>query len=324
MLEEADFSDEDDIPLSQLVAKTRRSKRIRRKVKIEHEKATATKDTPRSFVVFLFCCIFRLLNVWVIRSQFDPDEYWQNLEPAYCHVFGHCDGLTWEWKRRSKISSFGSFDDFITQGFEGPIRSYVSILPTILFYYLVKYLKVDSTWMISKGPVVLNAIVVAAPTDWAVWRLSRWMEKENERPSLWYLYASLMSWFHGYALIRTYSNSLETFFLIISLFLVGKEFLGRQPGATFPTCLAFYLGGICCSIRFTCLASFVPMGLILSLQRRSTIKFLFGFCLIPGLLGLGTTLLIDRYMYGFWAIPILGNIHFNVILGKYLRSICLE
>ena len=126
-----------------------------------------------------------------------------------------------------------------------------------------------------------------------------------------------MSWFHGYALIRTYSNSLETFFLIIGLFLVGKEFLGRQPGASFPTCLAFYLGGICCSIRFTCLASFVPMGLILSLQRRSTIKFLFGFCLIPGLLGLGTTLLIDRYMYGFWAIPVLGNIP---LLGRLFQS----
>ena len=38
--------------------------------------------------LFLFFTAFRLANVLLIQSQFDPDEYWQNLEPSYCYVFG--------------------------------------------------------------------------------------------------------------------------------------------------------------------------------------------------------------------------------------------
>ena len=182
-----------------------------------------------SFRVVLFCCIFRLLNVLLIQSQFDPDEYWQNLEPAYCQVFDQCDGLTWEWKRRSKLSNFESLNDFITQGMEGPVRSYVSILPTMHFYYIVKFLGIDSTWMISRGPLVLNALFVALSIDWSVWYLSRWMEfpqgqgkgNNQNKAAIWYLYASLTSWFGAYALIRNYSNSLETISLVTSLRLVS-------------------------------------------------------------------------------------------------------
>lgn len=174
--------------------------------------------------VVLLCCIFRLLNVLVIQSQFDPDEYWQNLEPAYCQVFGQCDGLTWEWKRRSKLSNFENLNEFITQGMEGPVRSFVSILPTMYFYYIVKFLGIDSTWMISRGPLVLNALFVALSTDWSVWYLSRWMEYphgKHKGDAFWYLYASLTSWFGAYALIRNYSNSLETIFLVTSLRFIG-------------------------------------------------------------------------------------------------------
>ena len=106
-----------------------------------------------------------------------------------------------------------------------------------------------------------------------------------------------------------------------------KELFGSLSGGKhayeFPRAfLAFVLGGICCSIRFTCLAAFVPLGLILAIQRRRTsvvsiMVYLILVCASAGLLGLTLTILLDRFMYGFWAIPFLGNIHFNVILGGY-------
>ena len=106
--------------------------------------------------------------------------------------------------------------------------------------------------------------------------------------------------------------------MFYSSFFKIKEFLGnRKRVSILPTFFAFFLGGICCSIRFTCLLAYVPMGIILSLQQksRSVITFLIGYCLIPGFLGLGATVIIDRFFYGFWAIPVLGNIQFNIILG---------
>lgn len=173
-------------------------------------------------------CTFRILNVFLIQSQFDPDEYWQQLEPAYCRVFigtgQPCAGLTWEWKRRPSSLEIHSFFDFVMQGLEGPVRSYASIAPTMLYYQVIKYLGVDTPWAVSRGPVLLNAIIVAATTDWAILYLSRWLQKASKHGEdaigLWCVYCAMTSWFTAYALTRTYSNSLETALLVISLCLV--------------------------------------------------------------------------------------------------------
>ncbi|CAJ1917194.1 unnamed protein product [Cylindrotheca closterium] len=281
-------------------------------------------EAVASLRMFVWCCFFRIVNVLYIQSQFDPDEYWQNLEPAYCGAFGNCDGLTWEWKRRSNITSIDSVSDFIQQGSKGPIRSYVSILPTFLLYHVAKKLRIDSTWVISRGPVFLNAILVAAPTDWSVWYMAKFMTKpegkeQMDNSRLWYLYASLTSWFNAYALIRTYSNSLETAIFSMSLCLVSPALLGNKNNVPLKwSALSFFLGGICCSVRFTCLVCYIPMGIILAMQQKT--RSLFGFiikaCAFPGLLGVIVTLIVDRSFYGFWAIPFLGSLDFNVVQGN--------
>ena len=69
------------------------------------------------------------------------------------------------------------------------------------------------------------------------------------------------------------------------------------------------------------------MGIILAWDndKNKTIKaallYLFGICALPGFLGFASTLLLDKAMYGFWAIPVLGNFHFNVIQGKKYNSL---
>ena len=241
--------------------------------------------------VYIALVIFRITNVFLIQSQFDPDEYWQNLEPSYCHIFGgggdsydnnpaSCPGLTWEWKRRrqnnqqeqqqqqndsdSNRNSWSTLlIDFFIIGLEGPVRSFASIVPTLLYYAIIKRYKWDSSWMVSRGPLFINAIFVTAVTDWTVWYMSRWMkpttttttvttttkqqqddsnttttttndnnnrhqyanENENEQKqndlTFWCVYCSITSWFNAYTLIRTYSNSLETVLLAVSLALVS-------------------------------------------------------------------------------------------------------
>ena len=208
-----------------------------------------------SLKLFLCFTLFRIANVFLIQSQFDPDEYWQNLEPSYCYIFGDgtsfdkdssCPGLTWEWKRRGsygEITASSNSEEhwssavmhFFMFGFQGPVRSFASILPTLLFYWVIKTFGWDSPWMVARGPFVLNSILVAAATDWTVWYASKWMKstinghsnndlKIDEMKNglvFWCVYCQLSSWFNAYTLIRTYSNSLETLLLSVSLALVS-------------------------------------------------------------------------------------------------------
>lgn len=267
--------------------------------------------------LFVWICIYRLTNAWMIRTQFDPDEYWQTLEPAYCLVFGstgqhddiinngystinegrHVDdyqrihgcALTWEWTRRwtpppassstatiqstpssAKIMS-QAVQNMMQQALHGPVRSYVSILPTYWYYlscrslfqwaegedfytrsnnndnattkigYLLKqFLRRNATHLISKGPVYLHAILVAAPTDLSVYLIASRMNNnlQNKNPitkdnnsllkgsywtpswPFWALVCSITSWFHGYALVRTYANSVETVCLLVGMALL--------------------------------------------------------------------------------------------------------
>jgi phosphatidylinositol glycan class B len=200
------------------------------------------KDSVRWYLWF---AAFRVLNVYFIQSQFDPDEYWQNLEPSYCHVFWEakesCPGWTWEWKRRPAQTEIHSFFDMLLSGLDGPVRSYASIVPTLVFYSVIKRFGLDSSWMVSRGPLILNAILVAATTDWSIWYMSRWIsplssrkqtpqQDLNDRKSLafWCTHCSLTSWFNAYTLVRTYSNSIETVLLSVSIALcspVGEQFI---------------------------------------------------------------------------------------------------
>ncbi len=58
------------------------------------------------------------------------------------------------------------------------------------------------------------------------------------------------------------------------------------------------------------------MGIILARQTNSIFTYLFMICGLAGFLGFLSTVLLDRAMFGVWAIPVLGNFHFNVIQGK--------
>lgn len=273
--------------------------------------------------LFLWITVYRIINVWVIRTQFDPDEYWQTLEPAYCLVFGPDDGtdhstirgtdqyllhgrrmhygcaLTWEWTRRwtppsnSEIESTHTssamvrLNYLLSEALHGPVRSYVSILPTYLYYLacrpllnwaaeydesdknfndgsrvvtqyhtefqrnLKQIIRQHSTYIISKGPVFLHAVLVAAPTDLLVWVISSRIDNQHAgwRRSwpFWALVCSLTSWFHGYALVRTYANSVETVMLIL-----GITLLGPVSFVSWLDVIVVNVVRICCCLTIIC------------------------------------------------------------------------
>lgn len=193
------------------------------------EVAANSPTTSTIFLLYTSLCLFRIANALLIQTQFDPDEYWQTLEPAYCEAFPERScAYTWEWKRRASCGRV-----WWMQPLDGPIRSYLSVLPTYLFYSVVKTLRWDNlySWLLPKGPVILHAVMVAAPTDIATWYMGQWVgslspigsndSKVRRKLSSCSLFCSITSWFNGYALIRTYSNSVECVLVAVSIALVS-------------------------------------------------------------------------------------------------------
>jgi hypothetical protein len=79
------------------------------------------------------------------------------------------------------------------------------------------------------------------------------------------------------------------------------------------------------AVRFTSLAAWIPIGILLALQRprlADRMSYLVMPCALFGIFGIGLSLIVDWYFYGFWTLPFLGSLHFNVILGE-LQNILL-
>jgi GPI mannosyltransferase 3 len=312
--------------------------------------------------VYAGCCLFRILNTFAIQSYFDPDEFWQTLEPSYCLAFRRvggnegigdatgagvvddpylsCPGFTWEWKRRwssslnhSSTNESSFFATYVEPSLLGPARSHLPILPTYLLYRVLRYLEWDTSWAVARGPVILNAVLVASPVDAAVGYAASHLPPSN-KVAYWCLWASLLSWFNGYSLVRTFSNSQETALLAISIALTAPELLAARisQNGIRRACFAFYLGGLSTAVRFTSLAAFVPMGVLLAHRCASScaqqkhpgtrlqwlssfVSYLVGPCAAFGLAGIATSVVLDRIMYGFWTVPFVALIHFNVVLN---------
>lgn len=69
-------------------------------------------------------------------------------------------------------------------------------------------------------------------------------------------------------------------------------------------------------MRFTSLAAWIPLGIIIAIRTDYIVQTMFGLCALYGAFGIGLGCIIDRIMYGFWAVPFLGSFHFNVMLGR--------
>lgn len=64
------------------------------------------KEVSVSQDIFLFLLAFRILNALSIRTFFQPDEFFQSLEPAWEIAFGADSGawITWVSKQTNKYA----------------------------------------------------------------------------------------------------------------------------------------------------------------------------------------------------------------------------
>ncbi|KDQ18048.1 glycosyltransferase family 22 protein [Botryobasidium botryosum FD-172 SS1] len=183
------------------------------------------------------------------RTFFQPDEYFQSLEPAHRAVFGY-GMLTWEW-----ISA-------------RPIRSIAYPTLWMPVYWTLKVTGLDQGAWLIVAPKMLQAVFAAA-TDYWTYLLARKVLGPKYAPAA--LFLSLISFFNVLALSRTLSNSLETCLTVGSLYYwplsSDGNFSSRQSFR-----ISLFSAVLGCIVRPTNVILWAFMWLDL-VRRRSTAKF---------------------------------------------------
>lgn len=136
---------------------------------------------------FLFFIALRVLSVFVVRTWYVPDEYWQSLEVGHRLAFGY-GHLTWEW----------------THG----IRSYLHPVLIAGVYKALAFFQLDNVELLVLVPRVLQALLSAT----ADYRFYRWSNN-----SKWSLFLISAAWFWFYTGSRTLSNTVEASLTTIAL-----------------------------------------------------------------------------------------------------------
>ncbi|GJN93517.1 hypothetical protein Rhopal_006574-T1 [Rhodotorula paludigena] len=169
--------------------------------------------SPRRSLVRLrlVALVVRLVNACLSRAFFQPDEYWQALEPAHRWVWGY-GWETWEWRSDTAgagraWSDWNGLKRLLVEGGPGGIRSPLAVLPTAAVYWVLKASGWDTSTCLALAPRLLQA-VIASTADIAVYRLASRILGTAYAPAAFF--ASLTSFFNLHTSTRTLSNSTET------------------------------------------------------------------------------------------------------------------
>ncbi|KAI5928760.1 Alg9-like mannosyltransferase family-domain-containing protein [Camillea tinctor] len=276
----------------------------------------AAAQTREAFAVIF---AFRIINALCVRTFFQPDEYFQALEPAWHMIFGDNSGawLTWEWthKLRSSIHpAVFAFSYFIVQSFLGPSAAW----------------KLRTKWLIMAPKITQTGF--AALSDWYTWRLAERLYGPST-PAAWsVLLMTLLNPWQWYTSTRTFSNCLETTLTSMALYYWPWELLGveadKRDSAPLETWgqvnslrLSLVLAAFAVLLRPTNVLIWVAIGTLVltratlagkSPLTRRVLLVLFREAILCGSLALGLSLLVDRQYFGNWTFPPFAWLHFNL------------
>ncbi|KAG8760728.1 glycosylphosphatidylinositol anchor biosynthesis [Serendipita sp. 396] len=219
----------------------------------------------------------RVFQSLATQTFFQPDEYFQSLEVAHKAVFGY-GHLTWEWT------------------IDKPIRSILFPALWMPVYKMLKDAGLDQTSALIWAPKILQGLF-ASLTDIAICRLSRRVLGPESVAIT--LVLSLFSFFHGLALVRSLSNSLETSLTAIAL---SYWPLHSPPAPSFKRFLLPLLIASCaCAVRPTnaILWTYLCMDTMVKFKRRgTTVVNLFSAVAATSLISLSLLIAIDTKYFG--------------------------
>lgn len=247
-------------------------------------------------IILLLCIGFRIFNALILRTTFAPDEYWQSLEIAHRLVYGY-GYLTWEWA--------------------AGLRSYAHPAIFAISYKILQLAGLDTPFIIIKTPLIVQSLL-AALTDWHIYLLA--MMLFGRQSAKWALVCQFTSWFTFYCSVRTHSNSMEAMLAVVGSYYYLKSDRGN---GTFDRDQRVWLLCAVCSlvVRPSSAVPWAPFVLfrLWKLCRRKDASALLRQYISSGvllLLGtLGSSILLDRAMYGRWVLVPWEFFKFNFLKG---------
>ncbi|KAF8333943.1 Alg9-like mannosyltransferase family-domain-containing protein [Cantharellus anzutake] len=233
--------------------------------------------------------LIRPLIAIYTTTFFQPDEYFQSLEPAHRYVFGF-GVLTWEWTSDS------------------PIRSFTYPLIFVPVYQIIQYFRLEETGALIWLPKLVQSIF-AALTDYYTYRLSKRLLGENA--AFISLFLSLLSFFNVLALSRTLSNSMETSLTIMAIYFwdfdSGRD--GDQGG--FPGYVAAFVAAISFLIRPTSALIWAALAIYQCAMLPAHIPRLATRALLASCLAFPASLLVDKLFYRSFQLTVVNFIKVN-------------
>ncbi|CAH0393990.1 unnamed protein product [Bemisia tabaci] len=226
--------------------------------------------------------IIRLLNLAIVQSWFSPDEYWQSLEVAHKFVFGN-GYLTWEWQ-------YG-------------IRSYAYVAFISLIYKILRVLHLDSVFLLTNVPRILQAVFSAYADSCFV----EWVRREtNLKQGAFALYAYYTSWFIAFCSTRTLINTVELNVTAIALLYYPFK-KQHRPDSRFLWFVSFL-----CLMRPTAAIVWLPLCVFHLLEVENSLAALITSYLPIGLTALTISTLLDSYLHGSLVFTSFNFFWFNI------------
>ncbi|PSK34499.1 hypothetical protein B9Z65_8825 [Elsinoe australis] len=261
----------------------------------------------------LFLLAIRILNAFTVETFFQPDEYFQSLEPAWQIAFGKQSGawITWEWREHLRSS----------------IHPYIFAACYKGAAQLTSILQLDSHTkgeLFITAPKVLQA-VFAALMDFYTWKLSVKHHGLRSQASLVTLFICIFSPWQWFCSTRTLMNSLECTLTAAALYywpwetFTGVASIKRVPYRG-SLVLSFILAATASILRAPNIIIWAVIGGCSVMYRlwlwQRALPVLSQVLLLATLCGSQVLLwcaLADYQYYGRPVLPPLRFIHFNVV-----------
>jgi phosphatidylinositol glycan class B len=228
--------------------------------------------------------VWRLVDAFSVVTFFQPDEYWQSLEPAHRLVFGY-GYLTWEWR-------------------EG-LRSAAHPLVYAAIYQLSEWFGID----VVVAPKVFQALV-AAIGDLYTYKLAATLVGKDLAG--WALVASVFSGANWFLSVRTFSNSLEMVLTAVAM----SYWPWKGPVSMGPYVLSLAIAALTCAFRPTNALIWLFLGLKLLWRFQKSTREFYTYAFVAAVTVVAGNIfnaLLDWLYYGRWVFPMGKFVLFNVV-----------
>ncbi|KAF8425651.1 Alg9-like mannosyltransferase family-domain-containing protein [Tirmania nivea] len=257
-------------------------------------------------LLFPFVLSIRVINAVSVSTFFQPDEYFQALEPAWRMVFGE-GWLTWEWREELRSIAHPLIFSWLYKG----------------TYFILKGLGIHDEAVrgdiFNVAPRLLQA-VFATLGDIYTYKLGT--KTLGEEAGWTSLFLSLGSAFHWFCSTRTFSNSLETSLTIIALYYwpwpskeekTAKRVVLNGPETSLKMSLGF--AAVASILRPTNALIWATLGAFLYFRAsmRAERILIVSEAAKIGVSVIVLNMLLDRRYYGHFTFPPWKFLKFNLV-----------